>query len=71
MHIKSTTRAKQVINYSLTWKATEGKQVFTPANHVVELHPAVLTDVDGHNFAPEQQALHQHPGEGGHEEEMK
>lgn len=43
----------------------------TPANDIVELHPTVLADVDGNHFAPEQEAFHQHPGEGGHEEEMQ
>lgn len=45
--------------------------VVTPANDIVELHPTVLADVDGHHLAPEEEALHQHPGEGGHEEEME
>lgn len=44
---------------------------FTPADDIVELHPTILADVDGHHFAPEKKALNQHPGEGGHEEEME
>lgn len=31
----------------------------------------ILAKVDRHYFAPKQQALHQHPAEGGHEEEMQ
>lgn len=52
-------------------KLQHGRSEFTPADDVVERHPAVLADVDCDNFAPEQQALHQHPGEGGHEEEVE
>jgi len=50
---------------------TEIEAKFTPADDIVELHPAVLTDVDRHDFAPQQKTLHEHPGEGGHEEEVK
>lgn len=64
-------RRSQVIHDAPTWQATEERWNFTPANDIVELHPAVFADVDRHNFAPEQQALHQHPGEGGHEEEVE
>lgn len=44
---------------------------FTPADAVVHLHPAVFADVDRHHLTPQQQSLHQHPGEGGHEEEVQ
>lgn len=43
----------------------------TPANYIVELHPAVFADVDRNHFTPEKEALHQHPRKGGHEEEME
>lgn len=49
----------------------DGTCIVTPANYIVELHPTVLTDVDGNHFAPEKEAFHQHPREGGHEEEME
>lgn len=53
------------------FNGTCGTCIVTPANYIVELHPTVLTDVDGNHFAPEKEAFHQHPREGGHEEEME
>lgn len=61
----------QVIHQTPTGQAIEREWDFTPADDVVELHPAILTDVDWHNFAPEQQALDQHPREGSHEEKVE
>lgn len=64
-------KTKEQIPERSSQKGDDDDEEITPANDVVELHPVVLADVDRHHFAPEEEALHQHPGEGGHEEEMQ
>lgn len=39
----------------------------TPADEIVVLHVPIFIQVDCNHFAPEQQSLHQHPAECGHE----
>lgn len=52
-------------------RRSEGRNaIITPANQVVVFHVAVLAQINAHYFAPEQQALNQHPAERCQEEQM-
>lgn len=42
----------------------------TPACGIVEHHPGAWAQAHSHHLAPQQQALHQHPGEGNQKEEV-